>query len=307
MLASPKSAFATTFPAQWLGTNGVPTETFDATMFPEFNASLAASMTGEVTDFFSELLQNNGPVTDLMTANFSYLDQNLAMLYGVQAPAGSGLIRTTLSTTQRGGLLTMAGVLSVTSYPTRTSLVKRGAWVLGQLLCAPPPAPPPNIPAFPEGAITATTQKEILAQHRTIPACAACHDSMDNIGAAMENYNAVGAYQTEEGGQPIDASGSFAGAIAEPNGGTGPTFNGAHELAAVVAADPRFPACVAQNVLSYTLGRSLQATDQPYIASITKAPSNGGVGVRDILMNVVASDTFRMRHGDPTTATGGMQ
>lgn len=143
MLASPKNAFGTTFPAQWLGTSGIPTESFDADLFPKFNPSLAASMAAEVTSFFGELLQKNGPVSDLLTAKYSYIDAGLAGLYGIPAPAGSGLVRTTLNTSERGGLLTMAGVLSVTSYPTRTSLVRRGAFVLSQLLCAPPPAPPP--------------------------------------------------------------------------------------------------------------------------------------------------------------------
>jgi Protein of unknown function (DUF1592)/Protein of unknown function (DUF1588)/Protein of unknown function (DUF1585) len=306
MLASPKNAFGTTFPAQWLGTSGIATESFDPDLFPKFNPALAASMAGEVTSFFGELLQKNGPVSDLLTANFSYVDASLAALYGIPAPAGSGLIRTTLSTSERGGLLTMAGVLSVTSYPTRTSLVRRGAFVLSQLLCAPPPAPPPDIPPFPEGEITATTQRGILAQHRAIKACAACHDSMDNIGAAMENYDALGAYRTQDAGQTIDASGSFTGAIAEPNGGAGPTFSGTRELAAVVAADPRFAPCIAQNVLSYSLGRSVRPADQAYLQDIAKPSSGSALGVRDILLNVVASDTFRMRHGDPTPAPGGM-
>jgi hypothetical protein len=308
MLAAPKSAFAQTFVQQWLGTSVVSTESFDATLFPEFNASLATSMGLEVNDFFNEFVQQNDPVTQLMTANFSYIDNNLATLYGIPAVTGTGLTRTTLSTPQRGGLLTMAGVLAVTSYPTRTSVVKRGAWVLSQLLCAPPPPPPANVPPFPSGPITATTQKAILAQHRADPACAACHDSMDNIGIAMENYDAVGAYRTEENGFPIDASGMFTGAIAEPTGAVGPSFTGAEQLAGAVAADARFTPCVAQNALTYALGRALLPTDTPYLNIITTEPKTGSLGMRDVLMNVVASDTFRMRRGDNTTSpTGVMQ
>ncbi len=309
MLADPKSAFAQTFVSQWLGTGIVTSESFDATLFPEFNPSLATSMGLEVTDFFNEFVQQNDPVTQLMTANFSYIDNNLATFYGIPAVAGTGLTRTTLNTPQRGGgLLTMAGVLAVTSYPVRTSVVKRGAWVLSQLLCAPPPPPPANVPPFPTGPITATTQKAILAQHRADPACAGCHDSMDNIGIAMENYDAVGAYRTEENGTPIDASGMFAGAIAEPTGATGPSFTGAVQLAAAVAGDARFTPCVAQNALTYALGRALLPTDTPYLNIITAAPKTGGLGMRDVLMNVVASDTFRMRRGDDTTSpTGVMQ
>jgi|SRR5450432_200884 len=310
MLADPKGVFAQTFASQWLGLGAVTTQSFDSTLFPEFNASLASSMGGEVLDFFNEFLQQNEPVSQLLTANFSYIDKNLASLYGISAPTGTGLTRTTLSNPQRaGGLLTMAGVLSVTSYPVRTSVVKRGAWVLSQLLCAPVPAPPPNIPPFPTGAITAGTQKEILAMHRTEPACAACHDSMDNIGIAMENYDAVGAYRTMENGIAIDASGAFEGGIADPSGVPGAPFTGAVQLAATVAADPRFTPCVAQNALGYALGRTLTTSDAPYLADITTAPQGATIGVRDVLMNVVASDVFRMRRGDPTmatTTTGGM-
>ena len=304
MLADPKGIFGPTFSSQWLGTASVTTQTFNATLFPKFTPVLAKSMDQEVTAFFNEFLQKNNPVTQLLTANFSFLDNNLASLYGIAAVGGTGLTRTTFSTPQRGGLLTMAGILSVTSHPDRTSVVRRGAWILGQLLCAPPPAPPPNIPPFPDGPITATTQKEILAQHRANPSCAACHDSMDNIGIALENYDAVGAYRTTENGIAIDAMGKFSGPIALPAGGTGPSFAGAQQLEATLAADPRFIPCMAQNMMTYSLGRQLLPSDKPYLTDITTASQAGSLGVRDVLMNVVASDTFRMRRGDSTISTG---
>jgi len=297
MLADPKSAFAATFASAWLGTQNIPNLMFDATMFPSYSAALGTSMTGEVSNFFNDFLSKNEPVTQLLTANFSFIDKNLATLYGVPA-AGATLTRTTLTTPQRGGLLTMAGVLAVTSYPNRTSLVKRGAYVLSQMLCAAPPPPPANVPPFPSGPIVGTTQKQILAAHRTLSACATCHDSIDNVGIAMENYDAIGTYRTTENGFPVDASGMLTGAIAEPGGAVGPSFTGAIQLSTAIAADPRFTSCVAQNVLSYSLGRTLSAADQPYLATITQAPQTGSLGVRDVLMNVVASDTFRMRHGE---------
>ncbi len=307
MLADPKGQFAQTFASQWLGTTVVAGDNFDATLFPEFNPTLAASMALEVTDFFNEFVQKNEPVTQLMTANFSYIDSNLASLYGIPAGTGTGLVRTPLNTPERAGLLTMAGVLAVTSYPVRTSVVKRGAWVLSQLLCAPPPPPPANVPAFPSGSIDTGTQAQILAAHRTIPECAACHDSMDNIGLALENYDAVGAWRTTENGITIDASGMFTGEIAEPTGAVGPSFVGGVQLAAAVSADARFIPCVAQNALSYSIGRALVPTDSPYLADITAVPQSGTLGVRDVLMNLVASDTFRMRRGDTTPSMGVMQ
>jgi Protein of unknown function (DUF1592)/Protein of unknown function (DUF1588)/Protein of unknown function (DUF1595)/Protein of unknown function (DUF1585) len=296
MIANPKGVFAPTFASMWLGTSHVTTQSFDATLFPEFNPALATSMGAEVTDFFNDFVQKNEPVTQLLTANFSYVDKNLATLYGIPAPSGTGLVRTTLSTPQRAGLLTTAAVLSVTSQPTRTSLVRRGAWVLSQLLCAPPPAPPANVPAFPTTMVSGT-QKQVMEQHRADPSCAVCHNSIDNIGFAMENYDAVGAYRTTDNGVAIDASGMFTGLIAEPRGATGPSFTGAVQLGAAVAADPRFPSCMAQNALSYAIGRTLLASDAPYVADIATG-SNGSLGMRDVLMNVVASDTFRMRHGE---------
>jgi hypothetical protein len=303
MLTDPKSVFSPTFVSQWLGTGVVNTQTFDATLFPKFNPTLAKSMGQEVNMFFNEFVTQNEPISQLLTANFSYLDNNLATLYGV-APAGATMTRTTITSPQRGGLLTMAGVLAVTSYPTRTSVVKRGAWVLSQLLCSSPPPPPANVPPFPTAAITATAQKEVLAQHRADPACGVCHTSIDNIGIAMENYDAIGAYRTVDLGTPIDATGSFAGPIALPGGGTGPTFTGAIQLASTVAADARFVPCVAQNVMAYSLGRALLPSDAPYLSDITASSAAASVGMRDVLMNVVASDTFRMRRGDPTTMTG---
>jgi hypothetical protein len=297
MLADAKGAFADTFASQWLGSSVVVTETFDPKLFPKFNPALANSMSLEVTSFLNEFVQKNNAVQELLTAKFSYIDDNLAALYGIPAVSGGGLVRTTLGTTQRGGILTMGGILAVTSHPTRTSVVRRGAWVLGQLLCSAPPAPPPNVPPFPEGPMTGTTQKQILAQHRANPACAVCHDSMDNIGVAMENYDATGAYRTVDNGVPIDAAGMFSGPIAAPPGVLAAKFTGAQELAGAVAVDPRFAPCVAENVLVYSLGRALLATDRPYLADISQA-ARGALGFRDVLMNVVASDTFRMRRGD---------
>jgi hypothetical protein len=296
MIADPKAVFSPTFATMWLGTSTVATQTFDATLFPEFTPALAASMASEVSLFFAEFVQKNEPVAQLLTANFSYIDKNLASLYGIPAPSGTGLARTTLTTPQRSGLLTMAGILSANSFSTRTSVVRRGNWVLGQLLCAPPPPPPANVPPFPAD-VTTGTQREVLAMHRASTACAACHDSMDNIGLAMENYDAVGAYRTTDNGLPIDASGMFTGAFAEPGGANGPSFVGAIQLASAVAADPRFAACVAQNALSYSIGRTLLSSDSPYVTDIAGG-SSGSLGVRDVLMNVVASDTFRMRRGE---------
>lgn len=295
MLADSKGAtFAKDFSTQWLGARSLETADFDVAVFPGFSPALATSMKAELTGFFDEFVRENRPVAQLLTADFSYIDGNLAKHYGLPAVGAGGVQRTPVTSSQRGGLMLMAGTLAVTSYPTRTSLVKRGAWVLGQLLCSEPPPPPFDVPGFPEG-VTSGTQRQILEMHRKEPSCAGCHVIMDNLGIALENYDAIGAWRTtDKSGAVIDANGVL------PNGGA--AFNGGREMAAVVAADPRFPACLASKMLSYALGRSLSASDEPYIADIAAVGQSGQPGVRDILARVVASDTFNMRRGE---APGG--
>jgi hypothetical protein len=291
MLADPKGkAFSQTFSEQWLGTKLLAGATFDKALFPSYTPALNASMAAEVTSFFDEFVREDRPLPELVTANFSYLDDTLAKLYGVPAVGAGAVKRTTLTSPQRGGLLSMAATLAVTSYPVRTSVVKRGAYILGQLLCAEPPPPPPDIPPFPDGPIMASSQKEVLAQHRKNPSCAACHQSMDNIGLALENYDAVGAWRTVDKGVAIDAHGVYPGTM-QP-------FNGARELATIVSQDPRFSSCMAERMLTFALGRTVGTSDDPYVQDIAKAKSGAAVGVRELLVNVVGSDTFRMRRGE---------
>jgi Protein of unknown function (DUF1592)/Protein of unknown function (DUF1588)/Protein of unknown function (DUF1595)/Protein of unknown function (DUF1587)/Protein of unknown function (DUF1585) len=292
------AAFSQEFSTQWLGARTLDTTQFDKTAFPAFTPALAASMKQELITFFDSFVRDNLPVTQLLTANFSYIDNNLASLYGVPAVgAGGAMTKTTFTTPQRGGgLLTMAAPLAVTSHPTRTSLVKRGAWVLGQLLCSEPPPPPQDVPPFPEGQLVGT-QRQILEMHRKNPSCAVCHVIMDNLGGALENYDALGAWRTMDGGEVIDARGML------PDGGA--MFTGGREMGAAVAADPRFSACVSQKMLTYALGRTLVRGDQGYIADISAKTQGAAPGVREILNRVVTSDAFTMRHGEAAAPAGG--
>lgn len=284
------SMFARDFSSQWLGIRTLEQAQFDATLFPKFTPALAASMKLELINFFADFVRENTSAQQLLLANFSYLDSNLSTLYQLPAVQGSTQQRTNIASPLRGGLLLMAGTLAVTSYSTRTSLVKRGNWVLGEMLCDEPPPPPPDIPQLPEGMVQGT-QREILAQHRTNPSCNACHQVMDNIGLALENYDAVGAYRTtDRGGATIDATGVL------PNGG--PTFVGGRELSNVIAADPRFGPCLAEKLLSYALGRSISEHDHPYIGEIAAPVANALPGVRDLLARLVASEPFTHRHGE---------
>ena len=292
MLADPKgSTFAQDFSAQWLGVRSLEAIQFDPTVFPKFTPALAASMKAEITSFFDDFIKENLPADQLLTAKFSYIDNTLATHYGLPAVGAGGVKKTTLASPQRGGLLTMAGTLAATSYMTRTSLVKRGAYVEGQMLCSEPPPPPNDVPPFPTGMLMGT-QREILVMHRKNISCGACHVVMDNIGIALENYDGTGAWRTADAnGAVIDANGEL---------GTPPvSFNGGQQLAAVLAQDPRFVPCVSKKMLAYALGRALVDSDDPYVADIAAPSSTGAPGVRDILTRVVASDTFNMRHGEP--------
>ncbi len=295
LLADPKgSTFAQDFSAQWLGVRSLESIQFDPTFFPKFTPALAASMKSEITSFFSDFVKENLPADQLMTAKFSYIDNNLATHYGLPAVGSTTVKKTDLASPQRGGLLTMAGTLAATSYMTRTSLVKRGAWVQSQLLCTDPPPPPNNVPPFPTGKVMGT-QRQVLEMHRSDPSCAVCHVILDNIGIALENYDGTGAWRTADSNGAVigDVNGTLTNAA-----GTF-TFNGGQELAAVVAKDPRFVPCVSKKMLGYALGRTLGATDDPYVSDIAASTASAQPGVSDILSRVVASDTFNMRHGEP--------
>lgn len=290
LLADPKGGtFAQDFSAQWLGVRTLEAIQFDPAVFPRFTSALAVSMKSEITSFFDDFIKENLPADQLLTAKFSFIDSTLATHYGLPAVAAGPAKKTVLNSTQRGGLITMAGTLAATSYMTRTSLVKRGAWTEGQLLCSEPPPPPNDVPPFPTGMVMGT-QRQILEMHRSNPSCGACHVVMDNIGIALENYDGTGAWRTADAnGAVIDANGVL----------NNVSFNGGQQLSAVVAADPRFVPCVSKKMLSYALGRALVATDDPYVSDISASTSGALPGVRDILTRVVSSDPFNMRHGEP--------
>ncbi len=289
MLADPKATFSQDFSAQWIGARSLESIQFDITVFPKFTPVLAASMKSELTSFFDDFVKENLPVNQLLTANFSYIDSTLATHYGLPAVGSGGVKKTTLNSPQRGGLFTMAGPLAVTSYMTRTSLVKRGAWIMSQFLCQDPPPPPNNVPPLPTDTVMGT-QRQILEMHRAAPSCAGCHVIMDNLGMALENYDGIGAWRTTDtNGAAIDANGMLGTA----------TFNGGKELSAVIAADPRLAPCVSRKMLGYALGRIPLASDEPYVGDLAAGTSSGPPGVRDILTRLVASDPFNMTHGAP--------
>jgi hypothetical protein len=202
-------------------------------------------MRQETERFVAHFLAKKLPLDTLLTADLTFLDATLARFYGLAAPAGDGFAQAPLTGTNRRGLLTHGSLLTVTSNPDETSAVKRGVWVLERLLCSEPPAVP-EVPETMKDAANPPTQREFLALHRSVPSCAACHKSIDPIGLGLENFDGVGLHRTTDKGKPIDASGEL------PDG---QRFNGPIELAAIVARDQRFTACIAEQLLTFAVGR----------------------------------------------------
>ncbi|HET6280575.1 MAG TPA: DUF1592 domain-containing protein [Polyangia bacterium] len=293
MLTDPKSRLAQNYAEQWLGVRSIETSVPDTKLYPGFSPALANSMKREVDLYFDEFVKQNLPAEQILTSNFTYVDTALAKHYGLPAVTGTDLTRVTLATPQRGGLLGMGALLLGTSRGNRTSPVARGRWVLDALMCAPPPPPPDTVKLPTEDVITATSGRAFLENHRKDPVCAACHNNMDPIGLALENYDAIGAWRDMDHGQPIDASGNL------PDG---TKFNGRAELETTLAKDPRLRACLSKSLLTYGVGRAMRDdVDAAYVDEVAKGigAAVATVGMRDLLMGVVASDSFRMRRGEP--------
>jgi hypothetical protein len=294
MLEDPRAeALLDNFAGQWLHTRALYDVSPDPGVFPRYDDPLRDSMAAETRRFFKEFLRGDATVDQLLTADFTFVDQALAHHYEMAKVDGDALQRVSLIGPRRG-LLGQGSVLTVTSYPTRTSPVKRGKWVLEQLLCAAPPPPPPGVPALPVQAMPSQSMRDELAQHRKDPVCASCHQVMDPIGLGLEHFDGVGAYRSHDSGFAIDTSGDL---------GSGQTFADAQGLEALITADPRFPRCVGQQLYTYALGRGPEALDDDRLDAIRDAFVSGGYRFPDLIRLIVLSDGFRMRRGEPAGST----
>ncbi|APR76833.1 Hypothetical protein A7982_02180 [Minicystis rosea] len=291
MLADPKSrAMIDNFAGQWLYTRELREHQADFQLFPTYDTDLAASMKAETELFFEELLKSETlGIESLVKADFTYLDDRLAQHYGLPAPGSATPVRVKLDSNKRGGVLTQGSWLTVTSNPARTSPVKRGKWILGNLLCSKPPDPPPNIPPITTGDLEGKSVREVLSEHTKNPACASCHKVMDQLGFALENYDAIGAWRTVDNGFPIDASGTL------PDG---TTFQDETGMADVIAKDPRFPKCVATKMYTYAIGRGPSTADSPWLDALTTGFQSQGSRLRELIKLIVKSEPFRTRRGE---------
>jgi hypothetical protein len=296
MLKDPRAAaLVDNFALQWLQLGRLAGHSADKQTFARWRPTLRASMLEETRRFCLEALREDRSILDLLDADFTWVDRRLAEIYGLKVPGGfqgDEWKRVSLAGTGRGGLLTQASILTVTSNPTRTSPVKRGKWVLEQLLGAPPPPPPADIPSLDD-----TQRKELkgtfrqkLEQHRADPACANCHVKMDAFGFALENFDGVGQWrERDESGARIDPRGDL---------GKGRSLKGASDLQALLRGSrEEFARCLAEKMLIYALGRGADYYDEPAIDRIHAALAQHGYRFSTLITGIVKSVPFRMRRG----------
>jgi hypothetical protein len=260
-------------------------------VFPAFDPSLKAAMEAETARFMRELITQDVSFLDFIDAKFTYVNQRLADFYGIPGQFGTNMTRVDLTgNTERGGILTQASFLTVTSAPERTSPVKRGQWVLSRILATPAPPPPDNVPP-----ITATPQapsmsfRQRLEAHVANAVCASCHNVMDPIGFGLENYDAIGQWRTTDNGEPVDASGRL---------NTGETFSGAIQLESILKNDARVPRAIVKYLASYALGRELNADDQCTVDALTTAwKTEDQNRMSALVLRVAGMDAMRVRRG----------
>ena len=291
MLADGRSrALVDNFAAQWLYLRDVEAKEPDPGFFPGFDENLRQAFQRETELFIDSVLREDRDVTELLTADHTFVDERLAKHYGIPHVYGSHFRRVPLAGTARRGLLGQGGVLTLTSYATRTSPVLRGKWILENLLASPPPPPPPDIPALAEttGEGAALSMRAAMERHRANPACASCHAQMDPLGFALENFDAVGRWRARgESNEPIDASGVL------PDG---TSFEGPDGMRQALLRDPRrFVATVAEKLLTYALGRNVESYDLPAVRAVVRGAEQDGYRFSSIVLGIVRSTPFQMR------------
>lgn len=292
MLQDPKAqGLGELFATQWLGITQLgETSRPDAERFPEFDTALAKDMRGEATMLFNSIVRGNRSILELLNADYTYVNERLAGLYGIEGVTGPELQRVQLDDARRGGVLGMAGVLTATSHPLRTSPVLRGKWVLEQLLGERVPPPPPGAGTLPEDDHQADglSLRARMEVHRRNPDCAACHQSMDPIGFGLENFDPIGRWRNEAAGQPVDAEGVLP---------SGEKFNGPQELKAILMArKDAFARNLCRKLLGYAMGRSLTQYDECVIDRCMSALQAEDYGAAAIFREIALSHPFRHRY-----------
>lgn len=286
MLQDPRSnRFVENFAGQWLQLRNLEQANPDPGIFRGFDDDIRSLMRRETLTFFAAVMRGNLSVTRLLDGRFTFLNEKLAQFYGIAGVNGDEFRRVSLQGTPRGGLLTQASVLTVTSNPTRTSPVKRGKWILENLLNTPPPPAPPNIPELEKSRLVGTLRQR-MEQHRENPACATCHNMMDPLGFALEQFDAVGRFRSHDGQAPVDATGKL------PDG---TEFNGVEDLRRILATEKQeqFVRCFTEKLLIYATGRGTEYYDRCAIDEIVALAAKHDYEFAYIIAGIVECDPFQ--------------
>ena len=293
LLADSRSrALIDNFAGQWLQLRNLDAAYPAVPLFPDFDDSLRQALRQETELFVASILRDDRSALELLTADYTFLNERLALHYGIPGVRGSHFRRVTLRGTARRGLLGHGSVLTVTSRPNRTSPVLRGKWILENILGTPPPAPPPNVPPLPgdEGgaAARAQTMRQRMAAHRENPVCAGCHAMIDPPGFALENFDAIGRWREVDASfAPLDASGQL------PDGST---FAGLDEFRALLLARPeQFVTTLAEKLLTYALGRGLEPYDMPGVRRIVREAAAQNFRLSALIEGIIHHEAFLMR------------
>lgn len=290
MLEDPRSeAFVKNFAGQWLNLRNLDDLTPDPRKFRVFNSQLKADMRRETEEFFSYIMKEDRSVIEFINADYTFMNENLAKFYGNDKIKGEEFQKVSLDKSKRAGLITQASILTLTSNPGRTSPVKRGKWIMDNILGTPPPAPPPNVPELEEaaGAKPNATLREQLALHRKIAGCAACHDQMDPLGLGFENFDAIGRWRDKEGKHKIDSSGQLP---------SGQSFKSPVELIGILEEQKQgFCRSLAEKMLTYAIGRGVEYYDKCALDEITNNFTTRGYRFSALVTEIVTSDPFLKR------------
>lgn len=295
MIRDPKSrAFTDSFAGQWLRVRELKTAAQpDPNRFPNYTPALRDALYREVVEFFDSVLREDRSLLSVLDANYTFLNAELAALYNIDGVEGETFRRVRLPDERRGGILGMGAVLTLTSYPQRTSPVLRGKWVLEEILGTPPPPPPPLVKSLPpdDAPVDGLTLRQRLEKHREQPECATCHVRMDPLGFGLENYDPIGRWRTRIGDQPVDASGELPG---------GEKFEGPGQLKKVLLSRKReFIRNVTQKMLAYGLGRGLEYYDMPAVKKIEQRLAENDYRSSVLIIEIVKSFPFQFRRNAP--------
>lgn len=295
MLSDSRSrALIDNFAGQWLLLRNLRSLNPDPDVFPYFDDNLRQAFQQETELFIESQIREDHSVPDLLNADYTFVNERLAQHYGIPNVFGSRFRRVTLTDPNRRGLLAQGSILMATSYPHRTAPTLRGKWILENILGAPPPPPPPNVPALVENSSTGKilTMRARMEEHRVNPACAGCHSQMDPLGFALENFDAIGHWRTNEGGSTIDVSGVLP---------SGEKFQGPGELRKLLTdRREQFVMTVTERLLTYALGRELEYYDAPSLRKILREAASADYRWSAIVLNIIKSVPFQMRRSPPS-------